>query len=105
MPVTTPNKLVKKRISSRCPRTLPREGNQRKLMKIKYLFLVVFFVASVSIAFAQPKVTDPKVTVTNLYKDQKAGTGPFFQTKNRSAVDKYFVKDIADLIWKDAVDS
>src|SRR5450432_4110233 len=74
-------------------------------MKVKCLFLVVLLSVSASIGFAQPKATDPKVTVTNLYKEQKAGTGPFFQAKNRAAVDQYFVKDIADLIWKDAVES
>ncbi|MFM9905702.1 MAG: hypothetical protein ACKVQJ_14155 [Pyrinomonadaceae bacterium] len=71
-------------------------------MKIKCLFFVALLLASASVGFAQSKATDPKVTVKNLYKAQKAGTGPFFQTKNRAAVDKYFFKDIADLIWKDA---
>lgn len=79
--------------------------NNRNLMKIKCLFFIMLFLASASIGFAQPKVTDPKVTVTNLYKEQKAGTGPFFQAKSRAAIDKYFVKDLADLIWKDAVTS
>jgi len=39
----------------------------------------------------------------NLYAAQKADKGPFFQYKNRPLVDKYFTKDLADLIWKDAV--
>jgi hypothetical protein len=30
---------------------------------------------------------------------------PFFQTKNRALVDKYFDKNLADTIWKDAKDS
>ena len=47
----------------------------------------------------------PDVVVKNLYEAQKADQGPFFQTKNRALVDKYFTKELADLIWKDAVNS
>ena len=48
----------------------------------------------------------PDAVVKNLYAAQKAEqTNPFFQTKNRQLVDKYFTKDFADLIWKDAKDS
>ena len=76
-------------------------------MKIKYLLFISLFLASTSIDFAQSKTkpTNPNVIIKNLYKAQEAGTGPFFQTKSRAVVDKYFVKDIADLIWKDAVES
>lgn len=45
----------------------------------------------------------PHVLIKNLYAAHKAGSGPFFQTKDRAVVDKYFRKDLADLIWKDAV--
>lgn len=45
----------------------------------------------------------PDKLVRDLYKAHKAGQGPFFQTKNRALVDKYFTKGLADLIWKDAV--
>lgn len=47
----------------------------------------------------------PDAVVRNLYAAQKAGAGPFFQTKSRALVDRYFTKDFADLIWKDAVRS
>lgn len=43
----------------------------------------------------------PDQIVKNLYAVQKAGTGPFFQHKRRAAVDKFFTKSFADLIWKD----
>jgi hypothetical protein len=43
----------------------------------------------------------PDRIVKNLYAAQKAGTGPFFQHDNRAAVDRFFIKDFADLIWKD----
>jgi hypothetical protein len=47
----------------------------------------------------------PDKVVRNLYATQRAGAGPFFQTKDRALVDKYFTKDLADLIWQDAVSS
>jgi hypothetical protein len=43
--------------------------------------------------------------VADLYKQHDAKKGPFFQTKDRALVDKYFTKQLADLIWKDAVSS
>ena len=38
----------------------------------------------------------------DLYKAQKQNRGPFFQTRSRALVDKYFDKSLGDLIWKDA---
>ncbi len=74
-------------------------------MKIKCLFLTALVLAASSVVFAQPKTKAiaPNVIVKNLYAAQKAGSGPFFQTKNRAIVDKYFTKKFADLIWNDAV--
>jgi hypothetical protein len=40
--------------------------------------------------------------VADLYRAQKLKHGPFFQTRSRVLVDKYFTKSLADLIWKDA---
>ncbi len=39
--------------------------------------------------------------VKNLYHAQNAGSGPFFQSKSSVLVERYFMKDLADLIWKD----
>jgi hypothetical protein len=74
-------------------------------MKIKFLLVTALIVALGTIGFAQSKTktVTPDVIVKNLYAAQKAGSGPFFQTKNRAAVDRYFRKDLADLIWKDAL--
>lgn len=44
----------------------------------------------------------PEALVTDLYKQHDAKKSPFFQTKNRALVDKYFTKATADMIWKDA---
>jgi hypothetical protein len=42
----------------------------------------------------------PETIVAELYKLHDAQKGPFFQTKSRSLVDKFFTKPFADLIWK-----
>jgi hypothetical protein len=47
----------------------------------------------------------PDTVVKDLYKQHDAKKSPFFQTKDRAAVDKYFTKKLADLIWRDAVSS
>jgi hypothetical protein len=74
-------------------------------MKIKTVLLMTLFLAFSSVGSAQSKTKTitPDVIVKNLYAAQKAGSGPFFQTKNRAVVDKYFTKHLANLIWKDAV--
>ena len=47
----------------------------------------------------------PNEIVKNLYAADKINASPFSQTKSRALVDKYFTKDFADMIWKDAVTS
>jgi hypothetical protein len=63
--------------------------------------------ANAAPANAQPaqKADSPDAVVKELYKQHDAKNSPFFQTKDRAAVDKYFTKKLADLIWKDAVSS
>lgn len=53
----------------------------------------------------EPQSANAKELVADLYKQHDAQKGPFFQTKDRAAVDKYFTKQLADLIWKDATTS
>jgi hypothetical protein len=72
-------------------------------MRIKIVLLTTLFLAFSSIGLAHSKTVTPDVVVKNLYAAHKAGSGPFSQTKSRALVDKYFTKDFADLIWKDAV--
>lgn len=54
---------------------------------------------------AQSPATLPETLVSELYKAHDAKKSPFFQTKDRALVDKYFTKPLADLIWKDATSS
>ncbi|HEX8775255.1 MAG TPA: hypothetical protein VF735_16915 [Pyrinomonadaceae bacterium] len=73
-------------------------------MRIKFVLLTILLLAFSSVGFARAAST-PDAIVKDLYAAQKASSGPFFQTKSRALVDKYFTKDFADLIWKDAVDA
>lgn len=48
----------------------------------------------------------PGVVVRSLYAARKShATDPFFQTKSRARLDKFFMKELADLIWNDSVSS
>lgn len=73
----------------------------------KILLVVLLFVSLECVGDAQTKIkaVGPDAVVRNLYKAHVADSGPFFQTKSRALVDRYFTKDLADLIWKDAVAS
>lgn len=67
-----------------------------------FTFLLLASVTSIGLAETTAKL-GPDAIVENLYKAHKANMGPFHQTKNRALVDRYFMKDLADMIWKDAV--
>jgi hypothetical protein len=71
-------------------------------MKTKIVLLTTLLLVFSSVGYAQSGIM-PDAVVKNLYAAQKADSSPFFQTKSRALVDKYFTKDFADLIWKDAV--
>lgn len=74
-------------------------------MKINYLLLTALLLTVTSIGFAQAKkptaAIAPEQVVKNLYAAQKTEkTNPFAQIKSRTLVDKYFTKELADLVWK-----
>ena len=72
-------------------------------MKTKIVLLMSLLCVFSSIAVAQ-RAAAPEVVVRNLYAARKSrATDPFFQTKSRARLDKFFAKELADLIWKDAV--
>jgi hypothetical protein len=62
----------------------------------------VIVMALAGAASAQTQAALAKAVVSNLYK---AKPSPFFQTKDRAVVDKYFTRSLADMIWKDATTS
>lgn len=69
--------------------------------------ITIFFlaIAVVAVSGFAAQAQAPAAVVADLYKQHDAKRGPFFQTKSRSRVDKYFTKPLADMIWKDATTS
>ncbi|MGI8670598.1 MAG: DUF3828 domain-containing protein [Aridibacter sp.] len=47
----------------------------------------------------------PGGLIESLYKNHDNENSPFFQDKKRDLVDKFFGKSLADMIWKDAIES
>ena len=47
----------------------------------------------------------PDALVADLYREHNHKHSPFFQTRSRALLYKYFEKTLADMIWKDAVHS
>ena len=74
-------------------------------MKKKIVLLISLICVFSSIAVAQ-RAAAPGVVVRNLYAARKSrATDPFFQTKSRARLDKFFAKELAELIWNDSVSS
>ena len=68
------------------------------------LFVLLFATAGyVPRLSAQKRVVSPEALVADLYKQHNRKRSPFFQKRSRALVNKYFVKSLADLIWKDAI--
>jgi Protein of unknown function (DUF3828) len=64
--------------------------------------------APASTAVAEPpgaSTRDAELLVASLYRDHDAQRSPFFQTDSKEPLDRYFEPSLAELIWKDAVDS
>ncbi len=53
-------------------------------------------------AVGESQAATAEALVADLYKQHDGKKSPFFQSKNRGLVDKYFTKTLADMIWKDA---
>lgn len=74
---------------------------------IKVILLVVVMLAGLSFSAAAQqgskslKPMSPRAVVVSLYKQHKKRS-PFFQTRSRALLDKYFARELADLIWQDA---
>ncbi len=63
---------------------------------------------SPTVAYREPEIAQamtPEELVKDLYKQHDAENSPFFQTKNRQHVEKFFVKSLAGMIWKDSENS
>src|SRR5690349_10365294 len=72
-------------------------------MTKKLLLFATALLFIVPAAQAQRAQTTPDALVRSLYAAHKSRrTDPFFQMKDRLRLQKYFAKDLADLLWKDA---
>ena len=72
------------------------------------ILLAALLLGSNQWAHSTAKVTkqkSPDALVTELYRQSGRNRSPFFQTKSRALLDRYFQKHLADLIWKDAIRS
>ena len=72
----------------------------------KYVVLVMTMCLFASLSVnAQPRPKpgkpSPEAVVAELYKQHNKAT-PLFQTRSRALLDKFFDKQLADLLWKDA---
>ena len=80
-----------------------------KTLKLSVIAAALLLGASLSLivkAQATPaKGIGPDALVADLYRQHNHKHSPFFQTRSRALLYKYFEKRIADLIWKDAVHS
>ena len=72
-------------------------------MKLFAMFLAVILSTFAPAGYAKTKALSPDAMVKALYETNETPSNPFFQTKNRALLDRYFIKDLADLIWKDAL--
>lgn len=80
------------------------------MIRIKFITLLVaaLLCASAATAFGQSSASgqmSADALVKDLYKVHNQKRGPFYQTKSRALLDKYFEKSLADMIWKDRVKS
>lgn len=74
-----------------------------KLVLVPAVLLAVLSSAAAATQVGNPvKGTTPRALVADLYRQHKKKRGPFFQTRSRALLDKYFARELADRIWRDA---
>jgi hypothetical protein len=84
-----------------------------KTVKPTLFMGLLFLAASFSLMICGPvsgqgvvsKRLSPNALVVDLYRVHNHKHSPFFQTRSRALLYKYFEKGLADMIWKDAVKS
>jgi hypothetical protein len=80
-----------------------------KTAKLILAIGAISFVAGLSSAApaqtARVNRLSPNALVAELYRQHDHKRSPFFQTRSRALLYKYFEKSLADLIWKDALTS
>jgi len=77
-------------------------------MKRANPILVIAVICFSFVVHGQPKPINrlsPDALVADLYREHNRKHSPFFQTRSRALLYKYFEKNLADKIWKDAIHS
>ena len=79
----------------------------RSVLPLVLLFSALSFSTSAQKPVRSTKSTSssPEALVAALYRTRDTKSSPFFQTRSRALLTRYFTKELADLIWKDAVTS
>jgi hypothetical protein len=76
-----------------------------KISKSTLSLILVLLAASFSVNSSQrtrsTRAVSPRQVVINLYAQHKKRS-PFFQTRSRALLDKFFDKTLAGLLWRDA---
>ncbi len=80
-----------------------------KTVKLIPVIAAMCLAAGLSISvYGQPAATkrlSAYALVSDLYREHNRKHSPFFQTRSRALLYKYFEKSLADMIWKDAANS
>ncbi len=79
------------------------------MRSFKISLAVIVFAAGLSVAGQAAQLRPgrrvaPRTVVLNLYSQHRRQS-PFFQTRSRVLLDRYFVNELANLIWQDALAS
>ena len=84
-----------------------KELNMKAVKSITLIATLLFGAGALTVRSQSnaSKQMSPDALVADLYKANKQKRGPFFQTRSRALLYKYFEKSLADMIWKDAVRS
>jgi hypothetical protein len=85
------------------------KGITMKTVKLIPVIAAMCLAAGLSISvYGQPAATkrlSAYALVSDLYREHNRKHSPFFQTRSRALLYKYFEKSLADMIWKDAANS
>jgi hypothetical protein len=77
----------------------------KPILLIAALSMAATFSVSVYGQTTSSNRLSPNALVADLYRVHNRKHSPFFQTRSRALLYKYFAKGLADMIWKDAVSS
>src|SRR3979409_161883 len=75
------------------------------MKSVKPILFIAVLLLTANFSFGQTTSStrlSPNALVADLYREHNRKHSPFFQTRSRALLYKYFEKSLADMIWKDA---